>query len=281
MGGLGNQLFIYGAGLALARHLHSPLRVNCSWFSYQNLRTLELDLLGPDPDIDFYSARASVYSRGVSRARRILFDSDGIFREPASFLFTTDFWKVKPGTTLNGFFQSWKYLEPSASEIRLKVLTPSEPSEWFMSTLKHLGDLGNWTSIHVRRGDYLTPVNSQYHGIVERSYYEKATRMIQSLEGHNNFVIFSDDLPAARHLVDEIPGHFTFIKPPPSSPAIETMRLMALAHSSVIANSSYSWWGAWLTDHQYKTVIAPRPWFDNPTTHARDLLPPHWVTIGR
>lgn len=281
MGGLGNQLFIYGAGLALARHVDAPLRVNCAWFSSQNLRALELDMLEPDPSIIFYESPISFSARVASKVRRELFGSDGVYREPASFQFSPDFWHITPGSTLSGYFQSWKYLNPIATEIRSRVLITSTPSRWFTSMEEKLSSLGAWTSIHVRRGDYLNPGTREIHGLVERSYYEQATRMTATLEGHRNFVVFSDDATAAKELFAGICGTVTFIESPPETPALETLQLMAQASASVIANSSFSWWGAWLTDHPGKTVIAPRPWFDDQAIHERDLLPSHWLTIGR
>lgn len=281
MGGLGNQLFIYGAGLALARHVDATLRVNCSWFSSQDLRVLELDVLEPEPSIIFYGSPATFFARFTAKARRTLFGSDGFYRESASFQFSPDFWNVTPGSTLSGYFQSWKYLDPIATEIRHKVLSAGNPSQWFTSTAEKLSLLGAWTSIHVRRGDYLNPGTKEIHGLAERSYYEQATKITASLEGHRNFVVFSDDVKAAKELLDGISGTITFIESPPEIPALENLQLMARASACVIANSSFSWWGAWLTDQPGKTVIAPRPWFDNQVIYERDLLPSHWLTIGR
>lgn len=281
LGGLGNQLFIFGAGLALARHLDAALRVNCAWFSSQDLRVLELDLLEPDPSIIFYDSPTSFSAGVASKVRRKLFGSAGVYREPASFQFSPDFWNVTPGSALGGYFQSWKYLEPIATEIRSRVLTAGTPSQWFTSTEEKLNRLGTWTSIHVRRGDYLNPGTKEFHGLAECSYYEQATRIMASLEGHRNFVVFSDDVIAAKKLFAGILGTITFIESPPETPALETLQLMAQASGCVIANSSFSWWGAWLTDHPGKTVIAPRPWLDNPSTYERDLFPSHWLTIGR
>lgn len=281
MGGLGNQLFIFGAGLALARHVDASLRVNCAWFSSQDLRVLELDDLEPDSSIIFFNTPATPFARVASKVRRTLLGSDGVYRESASFQFSPDFWNVKPGSTLGGYFQSWKYLEPIADEIRYKILSAGTSSQWFTSTAEELSSLGAWTSIHVRRGDYLNSGTREFHGLAERSYYEQATKMTSSLEGHRNFVVFSDDVTAAKELFAGILGNITFIDSPPATPALETLQLMAQASACVIANSSYSWWGAWLTDHPGKTVIAPRPWLDSPSTYERDLLPSHWLTVGR
>jgi len=281
MGGLGNQLFIYGAGLALARHLDAPLRVNCEWFSHQDLRVLELDLLEPDPSIIFYVPPTTFPARVISKVRRTLLASYGVYRESAWAQFSPDFWDVTPGSTLGGYFQSWKYLEPISTELRSKVLSAGTPSHWFTSTAEKLSRLGSWTSIHVRRGDYTYPGTREFFGLAERSYYEQATKMMASLEGHRNFVVFSDDVTAAKEIFDGICGSITFIDSPPAVPTLETLQLMAQASACVIANSSFSWWAAWLTDHPGKTVIAPRPWLDNSARCERDLLPSHWITIGR
>jgi hypothetical protein len=280
-GGLGNQLFVFGTGLSLARHLYSSLRVNCAWFTSQNHRVLELDLLEPDPSIIFCNSPLPFSARITSKVRRSLFGSDGVYRESGPFQFSPAIWNVTPGTTLSGSFQSWKYLDPIATEIRSKVLTAGSPSHWFTLTAEKLSRGGAWTSVHVRRGDYLNSGTKEFHGLVERSYYEKATNITASLEGHRNFVVFSDDVTVAKEIFAGILGHIVFIESPPEIPVLETLRLMAQASACVIANSSFSWWGAWLTDHPGKTVIAPRPWLDNPSTYERDLLPSHWVTIGR
>lgn len=279
MGGLANQLFIYGAGLGVALRLNCPLYLDTSWFETQDLRRFELDafdhqgVLVKRPS-ESRSRLPFPLSR-LSKPRQRVY----MFREKSfRYQSTTN---VPLGSWMFGYFQSWKYLEPVADQIRSEVSNLTAPSRWFLEKSAMLTEYAPWTALHIRRGDYLNPGTLEYHGIAGIEYYTRSLAAIRSMGEQGPVMVFSDDLNASRKLLDGIDGDFEFVDPPPESRPLESLMLQSYGHSAIIANSSFSWWGAWMSDHPSKVVVAPRPWLDDFGTNDRDLLPPHWLTIGR
>lgn len=269
IGGLGNQLFIYGIGLALSRINECELHIDPSWFESQNLRHFELNSLAFEGHLSF----AKVNSRFSRKSR-------SEFREK-SFAFDGDIWRVKSGTSLSGYFQSWKYLDKCAAHLRHQIYSVVDPSPWFLEQRFLLQELGEWTSVHVRRGDYQNDGNMQFHGLLDLNYYDRALSLTRQRVGERPVVLFSDDLAQASKIMNDLAIDVRPLVPPPNTRPLEVMILMSLATSAVIANSSFSWWGAWLGDRTSKSVVAPRPWFNNPHMQDRDLFPAHWITVGR
>ena len=280
MGGLGNQLFIFGAGKALAKSLGCDAYFDVSWFDDQTLRQFELDFAGSNLKLVHSRAtKPSTLARLIERCRATVWERH-VFREE-SFAYDPNFWNVAPGTTIYGYFQSWKYLDPIAHEIRHMVLNATPDSNWFHCEQQKLKTLGPWTSLHVRRRDYTNPGIRAIHGLTERGYYERAIRVVEDLVGPQPIVVFSDDIASARSELMSLGPDMHFVETPATAPSLLSLLLMASAPASIIANSSFSWWGAWLIDDPRKVVVAPRPWFDHPARSERDLFPPHWITLGR
>ena len=170
----------------------------------------------------------------------------------------------QPNLGLSGFFQSEKYFSRQASKIR-SLLTPfgvPDRSE-FIAT----------ASLHVRRGDYqLLP---DKHPLVPIEYYEMATDSLLA-KGVKRIIVFSDDLEWCRK---------TFLGSPyeviPDMPGIKQLAWTIACEHHVMANSTFSWWGAWLNPNPDKVVIAPREWFGPAYANydTRDLLPEEWTTL--
>lgn len=279
MGGLANQLFIYGAGLGVASRLNCPLYLDTSWFETQELRRFELDTFNHQGVlVRRPSESQSRLPISFSRLRKPR-ENACEFREE-SFRYQSTM-NVPMGSSMFGYFQSWKYLEPVAALIRSEVANLTAPSRWFIEMSAVLTELAPWTALHIRRGDYLNPGTREYHGLAGREYYTRALAVIRSMGEQGPVVVFSDNIAASRQLLGGIEGDFMFVDPPPESRPLESLLLHSSGHSAIIANSSFSWWGAWMSDHPAKVVVAPRPWFDDLGTDERDLLPPHWLTVGR
>lgn len=279
IGGLGNQLFIYGAGFLLSKINDCALHIDPSWFESQTLRRFELNSFAFEGHI----ATSQPENRPSRRSIPRFFNRDQYLKEfsEEAFLFDGNIIKVTPGTFLSGYFQSWRYLQDYAEEIRTQIQTIVNPSPWFLDSRAMLSELGDWTSVHIRRGDYQNRGTLQFHGLAEFDYYDRALVLTKQIDGKRPVVLFSDDLTQASTIMNDLSIDFMPIAAPPGTRPLEVMVLMSLATSAVIANSSFSWWGAWLGDHISKTVIAPRPWFNDPHPNERDLLPSHWITVGK
>jgi hypothetical protein len=161
--------------------------------------------------------------------------------------------------SLSGYFQSWKYFDHCKEYIR-KNFTP-----------KSLEDLSSYCCIHVRRGDYLR--YPDHHPTQPMQYYMSAIDKIPV----KKFIIFSDDISWCRQ-------HFTgneFTINETNSVAADFIKMVSCGHY-IIANSSFSWWPAWINNRKDKVVVAPSNWFgsklkeSNPIT---DLIPPEWIII--
>lgn len=165
----------------------------------------------------------------------------------------------KRNLNLMGYFQSYKYFQDE-SDLISKLLRPRQISQ-------HI----NATSIHVRRTDYLT--HKGCYNILDMSYYEKAMEM----SNDNRFLVFSDDINwCKKHFIG---NQFDFSE---NNSDIKDLSKIIACSNNIIANSSFSWWGAWLNKNKNKKVIAPNKWFGpklTPTHDVKDLCPEGWLKI--
>ncbi len=136
----------------------------------------------------------------------------------------------------------------------------------------------NAISVHVRRGDYATnPATQAFHGILPAEYYRAAVREVSQAVRNPHFYVFSDDPDWCRHNLDL--GHSTTFVDHNRARGSDDLRLMSLCAHHIIANSSFSWWGAWLNPREEKIVIAPRRWVADSSIDARDVVPARWIQL--
>jgi hypothetical protein len=167
---------------------------------------------------------------------------------------------------INGYFQSEKYFDKSL------VRSFLEPKQDIRQKLiyKYSKDLDKSVSIHVRRGDYLSI--QDYHPVQTKEYYIKA---ISEFSSDSIFFVFSDDISWCKDNLSEI--NCRCIE---GQNDYEDMFLMSMCKHNIIANSSFSWWGAWLNNNPDKKVIAPKNWFGPSCPHnTKDLLPEIWMKL--
>lgn len=279
-GGLGNQLFQYAAGRALALRLGTSLSLDVSWYSGRAERHFGLAALNIAAKVlrpitapaDLVRLASRVSRRWAPRRYGVPF-----FRE-RQFHFDVAFDSLTQPVFLEGFWQSERYFLSQQAKIRAELtLAHSYPS----TALPYLQRTGELESIcvHVRRGDYVTnPAAAQTHGTCSPQYYREGVREIAASLAHPHGFVFSDDLAWARENLDlSIPT--TFVDVGVGGAPQWDLALMASCRHFVIANSSLSWWAAWLGQHPDKQVIAPSPWFKDQTRDTRDLLPTTWRTL--
>jgi hypothetical protein len=175
--------------------------------------------------------------------------------------------------SLNGYFQSEKYFKEYENTIR-SYFTPIEEIQLEVD-LKYGKILKNSCSIHIRRGDYLGQMS--HHPIQLLEYYHKGVEKIYGKNIDNiNFLIFSDDIDWCKKNI--ILPNIHFIE---NNINIIDMFLMSKCENNIIANSSFSWWGAWLNKNKNKKIIAPKKWFGESLSHHNtdDIIPKEWVVI--
>ncbi len=282
MGGLGNQLFIYAAGLAAAQAADARLRVDVGQHAVRPDRPPQLAELGLQAEyVDLGTGQvASALRRRVSRWVPLAGDVPHActYRE-SGFRFDPAALRQPQGSCMFGYFQSWRYLEPVAEGLREQL---GKVGDDRLAGIPHLvGEVSAESSItlHVRRGDYLHVSAKDYHGVADAGYYRQAVSTLRRMGFDGPLRVFSDDLPAAQAELaglGDLQGFATA-----GLDAVDEMFLMSRSSALVTANSSFSWWAGWLGDRPERPVIAPRPWFDDPAVDSRDLLPPHWLTLDR
>jgi len=172
---------------------------------------------------------------------------------------------------LDGYFQSEKYFSHRRKEI-INLFSPTEEmDEYLTSKYSHL--FANETiGVHVRRGDYLSLPN--HHPVCDKNYYEKALSLFTN-EKEYDIIMFSDDIKWCK---DNFDSSFNFIVG--EEPAMD-MFLMSKCSHNIIANSSFSWWGAWLNENNGKRVVAPNKWFGKTMNHHNtdDIYCSEWKVI--
>jgi hypothetical protein len=180
-------------------------------------------------------------------------------------------------TYLEGFWQSEKYFKSISTilkaEFTLKASLSSENVKW-MNEISNCESV----SIHVRRGDYISNTGQQSHHICEKAYYENALGLILKKHKDVQVFLFSDDLDwCKKNLILNVPTFYVDSNQKQNFHV--DLILMSHCKHNIIANSSYSWWAAWLNQNTEKVVIAPKKWFANAALNNKDLLPTEWITL--
>jgi hypothetical protein len=298
IGGLGNQMFQYAAGKALAERHGVGLALDLSGFRNYALRSFLLDRLRVPEAAPAIAAEAGaekpanhfVRSLWKQRIDRV-FGRAGLpklapaadqYREPF-FHYDSAFEAVGPQTSLFGYFQSERYFGSIAESLR-DWFAPCEPfAEAAAGVLARIEGSRLPISVHVRRGDYLNAGTAEFHGILGEPYYRLALGRLEGAIGADSeLFIFSDDPAAAEQVLNFVPrSRLVHVCGDPERPW-EDMALMARCRHHVIANSSFSWWGAWLNRAPDKIVVAPRAWFapnELSKRNTADLYPSGWLVV--
>ena len=281
MGGLGNQLFQYAAGRSLADTLGVELVIDDRYlvrkFQHTGLAIDAFNIrarLMEEGEKNLFSETKVRFSRWLKRALRPLAN---VFWE-TQFNYDHSLKRLNGGCLLSGFWQSERYIN-DAPQIRLDLTLKNCLGP---GALKAKNDIISCESVavHVRRGDYLQNQKTiERYGVCGESYYQNAINKILTLHPKSRFFIFSDDTNWVRsHLT--LPSDSAFVSASNIS-AVEDLVLMSQCKHQIIANSTFSWWGAWLNNHQQKIVIAPTPWFDDSGIASEDLIPKGWHQLNK
>ena len=279
IGGLGNQLFQYAAGRTLSVLNNTSLKLDVSEFDEYKLRNFGLQSFNCKAEFATEDEIINLRpAHNFEKAFQYLspLKKRTYFREKY-FHFDGKILKMGADVYLNGYFQSQKYFLPAEKIIREELSLKNEVTrnvESFSNILKSQ----NSVSVHFRRADFESdPVSMEYHGILSKEYYLNAVTLIASKLSNPAFYIFSDDINWAK---EKLKNHgATFVSGDISKNHFEDLYLMSQCQHNIIANSSFSWWGAWLNDNPEKIVIAPGKWFNKGPKDTQDLIPEGWMRI--
>ncbi len=283
IGGLGNQMFQYAAGRALALDRNESFHLDIAGFNgYELHHGFELSRVFMCPSEIASKAEIrdilgwqylSGIKRVLARPSMEVFRRNGFIVEPHYH-----YWPlinhVPTVCYLSGYWQSEKYFQAHASKIRADFTFKLPMSDINTELAEQINQV-NAVSLHVRRGDYVSSVkNNSMYGLCSLDYYQAAISYISARVINPQFFIFSDDMAWVKdHLNVGITCHF--IEHNQGAESYNDMRLMSLCRHHIIANSSFSWWGAWLNANPEKIVVCPKKWFAN-DNNAVDLFPFDW-----
>lgn len=278
-GGLGNQMFQYAMGRSLAERHGVPLLLDVRGLKQDALRSYALSHFRISATL---AAEANMprelgrIGRRLHRLPRWLTGQTRIVEK--AFPFDASILDLDPPLHLAGNWQSERYFARHAELIRAEF----HLHDAFTPDRQAIADLlaeRPMVSVHVRRGDYVSNATANaYHGTCEPQWYAAAQQQLGQSLGNPEYMVFSDDPDWARANLTSF-SSAVFVEPKNDGRDEQDMHLMALCHHHIIANSSFSWWGAWLNPRADKTVIAPRNWFRTAQHATRDLIPANWTRL--
>ncbi|MBX3749525.1 MAG: alpha-1,2-fucosyltransferase [Opitutaceae bacterium] len=297
-GGLGNQMFQYAAGLALAEARRTVLKLDVSWFredpTYEAHNRYALSCLNVTEqfatDEEIGRCRGTPFTRterwlGKVAARLRLrqiaarYAETGHWHPAPTFRFYPEFHALPDFSFIEGTFQSEKFFAPIAPLVRLhfSLRYPAPPGVQAVADRIRSG--GPSALVHFRRGDYArNPTFKDAIGVLGPGYYERALRHLRERHPDVTLYVFSDDIDTiAREFRTDLPH--VFVREVAHWHSYDKIRLMSLCDHAIISNSTFAWWGAWLNPRPDRTVIAPEPWFVNSVHDTRDLVPERWTRL--
>ena len=278
IGGLGNQMFQYAAGRSLALHHNTDLLLDISSFNRDDLRNFELSVFKNNFAIAKPDKIKEITDRsfaGKVRDKFLPARFRKIYKEPF-FHYDKNFFKAAPNAYIKGYWQSEKYFAHVGTAIRNDLAIKPE----LIEGVKHFGQhliTAPSVGVHIRRTDYTSAHTKQYHGIIEKDYYTKAIELMSAKQNNARFYFFSDNINWVKENFN-IAGA-TFVSNEITKNHIEDLYLMSQCSHNIIANSSFSWWGAWLNNNPDKIVIAPKKWFNKGPKDTYDLYPDNWIIL--
>ncbi len=273
-GGLGNQMFEY----ALYRELcykGMDVEIDLSLYDYVKMHNgYELDRI--------FQIDHTNETRISNRQLHILFLRILLKFKPSFTIFdeNSTFHELKrleqyPGRYFHGYWQSESYFPNVIDEIRKLFVFQNIDYKNQQKTIQI--QRNNSVSLHIRRGDYVG--HDLYANCCTEEYYKKAIQHIIEHVKDPFFYIFSNDPPWAEKFIKSFHVKHEVVVFNQGEKSYQDMFLMSKCKHNIIANSSFSWWGAWLNSHPFKIVIAPRKWYQDQTIDYSHIVPDSWIKM--
>jgi hypothetical protein len=292
-GGLGNQMFQYAVGLSLAEKSDRSFSLDTVFltdrfprldrdFAYRNF---DLDIFALTPKFTLLSSASQkipipgfwLVLDGTSAYGKDLLGAKPIIKERKEHVFDAEILNIKRDVALWGFWQNEKYFQDIESKLR-EAFRFRHPLEGEVKEFAVKIVSSESVSLHVRRGDYRSTKTSAVMAEMTPAYYQEAARTIATKVSNPEFFVFSDDIEWCKaNITLDFPA--TYVPASVAGPkASFHMELMSLCKHNIIANSTFSWWAAWLNSNKAKIVIAPKSWY----VDGRDfqgMIPDGWIKL--
>jgi hypothetical protein len=272
-------LFQYAAGLSLSLKHQTQLKTAVQFKNSDTSRSLGLShfnlnlIEATREDVNqLYSGSA------VDRAIQAVLPAQfkHVYKEK-HFAYQSGFEKLGSNVYLKGYWQSERYFSTIANQVKdIFTLQP----QCYSNILPLIEEIkrNESVSIHVRKGDYLLHPYSDYYASLESTYYNNALAALQENLPQLKLYVFTDDPKWVEENL-ALPQPFTLISGVQTRSMYEDFQAMLSCKYHIIANSSFSWWTAWLSARKGKKVVAPKEWFKSGPSDTADLIPKSWLTV--
>lgn len=286
-GGLGNQMFQYATASILAKKNKTKVVIDDSIYNSiekhegYTPRNFELSIFD---NLYVFAKKTDVLlfeklSLANKIKKKIKFNYPKKFME-LQFEFCPKVNSLKTPVYLTGYFQSFKYFLGFEDYVRSLFMFQEKKLSQENLNLISVLKKENTVAIHVRRGDYVTDeITNQFHGACSLEYYSKAIALVSSKIINPTLVFFSDDSEWVEKKFESVEFNKMFISHNKGTDSWVDMFLMSVCYHNIIANSSFSWWAAWLNEYTEKIIIAPKNWFVDAEINTNDLIPAEWVRL--
>lgn len=291
-GGLGNQLFQYAAARRLSEKHLTTLKLDITWFQAQTLRQYKLryfniwEHLATAQEVTALISKSTFQERlAVKIGRKLGFNqlTEGFYQKgevlrEKNLSFDPEILNAPSHVYMQGFWQSEKYFSGIADILR-QEFTLRYPQPLVFQQISELISNTFSISLHIRRGDYVKSQETNlFHGTCDLDYYKCAIEYICERISQPYFFIFSDD---PMWVIDNLDINFPvyLVSQEKSLHDYEELDLMRQCKHHIIANSSFSWWAAWLNSKTDKIVVSPKRWFMNDEHDTKDLIPDTWIRL--
>jgi hypothetical protein len=284
-GGIGNQMFQFAFGIYMAKKRDASISFfpgnSCKNLDEYDLNKFKLDLVevSQDKNANFkYNYRNTLEYRIKRKMIQLFpFVNKNVLVEKG-LQYKADI--PEKCVLFDGYWQSYRYVNDVESELREKFvfkdnsLKKLEVYKYIIAT--------NSVSVHIRRGDYLQGKNVLIFEACQIDYYIAAVNLIYSKIESPVFFVFSNDIEWAKEnfkFSNKLKLHF-IDNSDHSDPSIADLFLMSKCKNNIIANSTFSWWAAWLNSTNRKIIIAPKKWYVGDLNEVtKDLIPPNWYRL--
>lgn len=265
LGGLGNQLFQYAMARRIAWQHQVPLKMDISSFDCYKLRSYRLNHFNIAED---FATKQEIYD--LVRAGKIV-------RE-RQFCFDEQMMNISGDVYIDGYWQCERYFKNISDLVRREFQLRTRLNQMDEDIVKKIKETQS-ISLHIRRGDYVyDEYNHQIHGTCSLAYYHSCVEKIMESIDRPHFFLFSDDKEWVQENI-KLSGPVTFVTHNDIDREYADLYLMSNCKHHIIANSSFSWWGAWLCSNERKRVFAPARWFHSNDYDSKDIIPSEWSQV--
>lgn len=284
MGGLGNQMFQYAIGREISNRNKVPLKLDLTFlndktfrpnFTYRDLELNKFKFLleyATNEEVEYFNKQNTYFN---NLKFRLGLKNNNLYLSENKYIY--NFNNLGDNLYLDGFWQSEKYFK----NIRNLIINDFQFKNINIENLNIIDNITNKNSIsvHIRRGDYINNnIIKSYHGICSRDYYDNSITYFKERFTDPFFYFFSDDINWVKHTFGQNNNYY-FVDINNNLNNHFDILLMSNCKHNIIANSSFSWWGAWLNQNSQNITIAPKKWFEKKENEPLNIIPNRWIRI--